>query len=107
MAKEGVETRQTTKICLFDFDRDVLAKIFTNETVSHLLEESGNSGFLDDMAIFLDFTAEESMWCVREEDKEVAKEQWSFQLPVEIAEAIGKIADEYSREKASQSVGDL
>ena len=107
MTEEVVKTEQTDKICLFDFEAKVLQKIYTNEGIFHLLKKSGNDGFLDDIDMFLDLSDEDGMWVVREEDREKAREKWSFELPVEIAEEIKKIAEENSQGKLVPSIGDL
>ena len=97
MAKEGAEVGQTGRVCIFDIGIEVLQKISRDEGIFHLLKKSGNVDFLDNIVMFLDLSDEDSMWVA---DMEKAKEEWSFELPVEITEAIKKIVEEASREKS-------
>jgi hypothetical protein len=88
MTKEDEEGGQTASICLFDFDRDILENISADEKVTGLLGKSGDTIFLEYIAMFLDLT-EGGVWEVT--DKEYARQEWSYDLPVEIAEVIKKL----------------
>lgn len=100
MATEILKTGEVTRICLLDYDHTTLSEIFINKGISKMLHDSGNVAFQDYIDLFLESSGEEGL----EENKDMNRQVWSYDLPVGIAEAIKRIAEENSQEKISDSI---
>ena len=104
MVTENLETGRVEKICLLDYNRGILERIFIDKEISKMLQESGHGSFQDCIDAFLESSDEDSMWILEEKEMKSARQGWSYDLPVEIVEAIKKIAEENSQEKSLVSI---
>ena len=105
MAKEEEKRGSTGKVCLFDLDHEVLEQILGNKKIHGLLE-GNDSSFLGDSEVFLELTGESSLYLVSGPLEE-AKKEWTYELPVEVIEAINKIVAETPQKELASGVGEL
>ena len=81
-------------MCLPDYSNEILKRIYTDKVISKMLQESGNTVFKNGIDAFWEFSSEDSI----EESKDLARQIWSYDLSMEIANAIKKIAEENFKE---------